>query len=75
MIFVFDFGFGERSPIDDAPIDGLQAAIDVAFLEKSEKRIGDGGLVMLVHGEIRFIPLAKYSEPLKIPPIQIDVAQ
>ena len=74
MIFVFDFGFGERSPIVHAPIDRLQPAIDVTLLEKSEKRIGDGGLVMRVHREIRIIPVAQYSEPLEIAPMLIHVA-
>src|SRR5437773_12366902 len=33
-LLVFDFGLGQRRAAIDAPVDGLQAAIDVALLEQ-----------------------------------------
>ena len=44
VVFVFDFGFGERRAVVDAPVDRLQAAIDVALFEEIDERVGDAGL-------------------------------
>ena len=49
VIFVFDFGFGERSGIVNAPIDGFPTAVDVAIFDEVEESVGDGGLVLVAH--------------------------
>src|SRR6266481_7079052 len=49
VIFVFDFGFGERGAVVEAPVDGLAAAVDVALFHEIEKRSGDRSLVFMAH--------------------------
>src|SRR6267154_1285718 len=66
VIFVFDFGFGERSGIVNTPINRFAAAIDVALFDEIEKGIGDGGLVFMAHREVGIVPAAEDSEALEI---------
>ena len=35
VVFVFDFGFGQGSPVVDAPVNGTQALVDEIFSRKS----------------------------------------
>ena len=58
VVLVFHFGFSQRGAVENAPVHGLQAAVDVTFLVKIEKRAGDGCLIACVHREIRPVPLA-----------------
>ncbi len=37
MVFILDFGFGERRAVMDAPVDRLQPFIDVALVEKVDE--------------------------------------
>ena len=75
VVLVFNFGFGERGAIVNAPVDGLQAAIDVAFLEEIEKRAGDGRFVVGIHGEIRLVPPAEDAETLEFDLVNFHVAR
>ncbi len=75
VIFVFDFRFGQRRGIDDAPVHGLQPAIHVAFFEKRDEGVGDGGFVLRAHRQIRVFPLPEHAEALEIPPVLIHVAR
>src|ERR1700730_15692187 len=50
VVFVLDFGFGERGRIDEAPINGFASAIDVAAFHEVEKGAGNGGFVIEAHG-------------------------
>src|ERR1051326_301919 len=66
MIFVFDFGFSQRSGIEQAPINGLAPTIYVALLHKIEKGVGDGGFIVEAHCEIWIVPAAEHSKTFKI---------
>src|SRR5882762_5824691 len=74
MVFVFDFGFGERRGIEKAPIDWLASAVYIALFHKVEKGIGDSGFVVEAHGEIRIVPTAKDSQTFEIFLVLLDVA-
>ncbi len=72
MVFVFDFGFGERGVVVDAPVHRLEAAIDVALLVEIEKRAGDGSFVPKIHREIWLVPLAKDAEAAEFDFVVLD---
>jgi len=75
VIFVLDFGLGERSVVDDAPVHGLTAAVDVTFFHEIEKGAGNGGLVFMAHGQVGIVPLAKDTETLEVFFVLFNVAQ
>src|SRR5579862_1971678 len=74
VVVVFHFGFGESGFIEETPVDGLEAAVNVALLEKDQESFGDGRFVSRIHSEIGLIPLAKDAEALKIAAIGVDIA-
>ncbi len=74
MVFVFDFGFGERRGIEKAPIDWLASTVHVALFHKVEERVGDSGFVVEAHREIRIVPAAKNSQTFEIFLMLFDVA-
>ena len=41
MIGVLDFGFGQRGAVFDAPMNGLEALVDVAAIEEIDEGAGD----------------------------------
>ena len=73
MIRVFDLGFGERGAIFDAPVDRLEAFVDVAAIQKIDERAGDDRLILRAHGEIGIVPAAEHAEALEIRALDIDV--
>ena len=46
VVLVFDLGFGQRGAVVDAPVDRLQAFVDVAAVEEIDERAGDDGFVL-----------------------------
>src|SRR5713101_4134357 len=74
VIFVFDFGFGERGAVVNAPVDWLAPAVDVALLHEIEKSAGDGGLVLMAHRQIGIVPATENAEALEIFFVLLDVA-
>src|SRR6202162_3454981 len=73
VIFVFDFGFGQGGVVVDAPVNRLAAAIDVALFHKVEEGTGDGGLVLVAHGEVGIVPAAEDAEAFEIALVLLDV--
>src|SRR6266478_3733499 len=74
VVFVLDFGFGQRRGIVDAPIHRLASAVDVAGLHEIEKRTGDGGLVVEAHRQVRVVPAADDAEALEVALMLLDIA-
>src|SRR5580692_11656311 len=70
---VLDFSFCQRCSIVDAPVNGLETAIDEAFLEKSIKCLECPGLVVARHCLIWLVPAAKTADAPKLRRLQIDV--
>src|SRR6267378_4038256 len=75
VVLIFDFGFGERGVVVDAPIDGLAATVNVALLHEIEESAGDGGLILMAHGEIGIIPAAENAKAFEIFLVLLDVAR
>ena len=72
MVGVFDLGFGQGGAVFDAPVDGLEAFVDVAAVEEIDEGAGDDRLVLRAHGEVRVVPLAEDAEALEIGALDID---
>ena len=72
-VLVFDLSFGKRSLVVDTPIDGLQPAINVAFLEELQEYFGSQGFVAVVHRQIRLAPFAEDPESNEVLPLQVNV--
>src|SRR6202046_3385310 len=75
VVLVFDLGFGERGAIVQAPVNGLEAAIDVALLKKIDEGAGDGSFHLGVHREIGLVPSAENAEALEFALVDLDVAR
>ena len=66
MLVVFDLSFCERRLIVDAPIDGARAFVDKAAFDKAREQPRRFGFVVVGHRDVRVVPLAEDTEPLKI---------
>src|SRR6267378_6268644 len=75
VVLIFDFGFGERGVVVDAPIDGLAATVNVALLHEIKKGASDGGLIFMAHREIGIIPAAENAKAFEIFLVLLDVAR
>ena len=73
VILIFDFSFGQRGAIVDAPVHGLQTFIDVAAVQEFDERARDHRLILRAHGEIRILPAPQNTQPDEIGALQIDV--
>ncbi len=65
LVAVFDFGLGERGVALLAPMDGLAAAIDLAFEVHVLEDLDIAGLEVGDIGKIRVIPIGVDAEALK----------
>ena len=61
VIFVFDFGFGKRGAVVEAPVHRLASAVDVPLFHEIQERAGDGGFVFVAHGQVGIVPSAENS--------------
>ena len=72
VVVILDFGFGQRGAVFDAPVDRLEALIDIAAVQELDERAGDHGLVVRAHREIGIFPLAEHAQALEILALQVD---
>ena len=73
VVFVFDLRLRQRRLVTQAPVDRLAAAIDVTLLQEPHEGLGDVGLVVELHGQVRLVPFPEHPQPLKIIALQVDV--
>ena len=73
MHLVLDFGFGQGGAVVDAPVDGLEAAVDEAFLEEAVEGLEGAGLVVAGHGFVGVVPAAEAADALELRGLQVDV--
>ena len=66
VLVVFDFGFGQRRLIVNAPVDRPRAFVDVATLDEASKQPRRFRFVVVRHREVRIVPLAQNAEPLEV---------
>ncbi len=57
----------------EAPVDRLQAAIQVALLQQLAERADLVGLVAKVHRRVRMVPVAQHAEPLEVLLLPLDL--
>ena len=73
MVRVLHFRLGQRRAILDAPVDRLQALVDVTLIQEIHERAGDHGLILRAHREIGIFPAPQHAQPLEILPLDIDI--
>ncbi len=73
MVFVLDFGLGQRRAVMDAPVDRLQSFVNEALVQKIDERLGDDGFVLGAHREVRIMPTAEDAQADEVPALQVDV--
>ena len=73
MHLVLDFGFGQRGAVVDAPVDGLEAAIDEAFLKEAVKSFKGAGFIVAGHGLVGIVPAAEDADAHKLRGLQINI--
>ena len=66
VLLVFDFGFSEGSLIVDTPVNGARALVDKTSFDKAREKARRLGFVVVRHRNVRIVPLAEDSQPLKI---------
>ena len=73
MVFVFDFGLGERGAAGDAPINRLFAAVNEILLHDIRKQPQLVGLVFLIQGEVRVVPITQHAKALELFALDFNV--
>ena len=73
VIVVFDFGFRESSLVLGAPVDGLEALIDMTVAVHLSEDADFICLKTLVHGFVGMIPVPDHAEALKALPLNADI--
>ena len=64
-VLVLDFGLGQRALAVEAPVDGLQAAVQEALLQDSPERADLVGLVLERHRRVGMVPVAQHAQALE----------
>ena len=72
VVFIFDFGFGERGFIVHAPVDGAQAFIDESVFVEGKERGEHDRLVLRIHGGVGAIEAAEYADALELGALQVE---
>ena len=72
-VLVFDLGLGERRAAVEAPVDRLQAAVDVALGEQRAERADLVGFVAVGHGQVGVVPVAEHAQALEVDLLALDL--
>src|SRR5260370_4393246 len=73
-VYVLDFRLRQRGAVNEATVDRLAPAVDVALFHEIEKRASDGRLVLMAHRQVRIVPPAENAQALEILLVLLDVA-
>jgi hypothetical protein len=66
VLLVLNLGFGEGGAIVNAPVDGLESAVDEALLKEAVEGFKSAGFVVAGHGHVGFFPAAEAPDALKL---------
>ena len=66
LVLVLDLGLGERRAAVEAPVDGLQAAVEMPLLEQLAESANLVSLGPEVHREVGILPFSEHAEPDEI---------
>jgi hypothetical protein len=75
LVLVFHFRFGQRRAAVEAPVDRLQAAVDIAFFQQLAEGAQFVGLVGVVHGQVRVLPFAQHAQADEVLALAVDLLQ
>ena len=65
VVVVFDFGFGQRRLLDDAPHDRFGAAVQETVRHELEDLSRDLSFGGIAHGRVRMLPVAHHPQALE----------
>nr|GEU28492.1 hypothetical protein [Tanacetum cinerariifolium] len=75
LLVVFHFRLGQRRLAVEAPVHRFQAAVHIAFFQQLAERAQFVGLVRVVHGQIRILPLAQHAQADKVLALAVDLLE
>ena len=70
---VFHFRLGQRRLAVEAPVDGLQAAVDIAFFQQLAQRAQFVRFIAVRHRQIGVVPLAQHAQTDKVFLLALDL--
>jgi hypothetical protein len=73
LVGVFDFELGQRGAAVEAPVDGLEATVDVAALHDLLERADFVGFVAEVHGAVGMGPVGQHAQALEVGALAVDL--
>ncbi len=73
LVLVLDLEFGQGRAAVEAPVHGLQAAVDEAALDHALERAQLAGLVGEVHRAVRMLPVAEHAQALEVDHLLADL--
>ncbi len=72
LVGVLDLSLSQSRVAALAPVDGLAALVDLAALVHLREDPDVAGLVAVVEGEVRLVPVAAHAEPLELLALDVD---
>ncbi len=73
VVLVLDLGLGQSGLVVGAPVDGLQALVDIALLVHFPKDLHLFGLKAGVHGQVGVVPVADDAHPLEALALHVHI--
>jgi hypothetical protein len=71
--FVLDLGVGEGGTVVDAPVNGLEAAINKAFFEEAVEGFESASLVVAGHCFVGLIPTAETADAFELRGLEVNI--
>jgi len=72
VVVVFDLGLGQGGAAGDAPVDRALLAVDVAFPDEGVEEADHRGLVLVIEGGVRPLPVAEDAQALEVGALGIE---
>ena len=75
LVLVLDFGFGQGGLAVEAPVHGLEAAVDIALFHDGGKGADFLGLVLELHRAVGVVPVAENAEALEVGELELALLE
>ncbi len=72
MIIVFNFRLGQSSAASGTPVHRFFGADNGAGQKETVKLAGNSGLIAVLYGQVRIIPVTKHTEPPELGLLGLD---
>src|SRR5580698_7839570 len=73
MLLVLDFSLSQSGAVVDAPVDGLQSAVNEALFKETVERLKGTRFIVAGHGFVRRLPAAEAADALELGGLQVDI--